>query len=117
MRKKFTKRRILSCISQIFDPLGLIGPVMTNGKILMQNLWILRLQWDEIVPDTIEKKWKTYYDSLIRINDLVMPRSIAPWNISYRIILHGFSDASKKPGLKKDVVSMVVYVAPKLLNI
>ena len=51
--KKLTKRRILSCIAQIFDPLGLIGPMTTNRKILMQNLWILRLQWDEIVPDAI----------------------------------------------------------------
>ena len=62
-RKKLTKLRILSCIAQIFDPLGLIAPVTTNGKILMQNLWILRLQWDEIFPDAIEKTWKNYYDS------------------------------------------------------
>ena len=62
----------------------------------MQNLWILRLRWDEIVPDAIEKTWKTYYDSLIKINDLAIPRSIAPWNNSHRIILHGFSDAFKE---------------------
>lgn len=34
-----TKRQILSLISQIFDPLGLIGPVLVIIKQLMQQLW------------------------------------------------------------------------------
>lgn len=36
---KFTKKEILSKISQIFDPLGLLGPVITKAKLIMQRLW------------------------------------------------------------------------------
>lgn len=36
---KATKRRILSTIAQIYDPLGLIGPVVMTAKQIMQELW------------------------------------------------------------------------------
>ncbi|KMQ84915.1 hypothetical protein RF55_16893 [Lasius niger] len=38
---KVTKRVILSAIAQIFDPLGLIGPILVVAKIIMQQLWSL----------------------------------------------------------------------------
>jgi len=34
-----TKRKMLSEISKLFDPLGLICPIITVAKILMQELW------------------------------------------------------------------------------
>ncbi|XP_015123393.1 uncharacterized protein LOC107045591 [Diachasma alloeum] len=35
---KVTKRSILSKMAKIFDPLGLLGPVILQGKIIMQKL-------------------------------------------------------------------------------
>ena len=35
-----TKRLMLSQIAQLFDPLGLLGPVIVQAKIVMQSLWI-----------------------------------------------------------------------------
>lgn len=34
-----TKRNILSDIARIYDPLGLIGPVIVCAKLIMQELW------------------------------------------------------------------------------
>ncbi|GFS52740.1 uncharacterized protein TNCV_2995431 [Trichonephila clavipes] len=34
-----TKKSVISTIARIFDPLGLIGPVITRAKILLQSLW------------------------------------------------------------------------------
>ncbi|XP_076764826.1 uncharacterized protein LOC143431769 [Xylocopa sonorina] len=42
-----SKRSILSDIAKIFDPLGLLGPVVVKAKILLQQLWLLKLHWDE----------------------------------------------------------------------
>jgi len=35
-----TKREILSRIASLFDPMGLVGPVIVVAKILMQSLWL-----------------------------------------------------------------------------
>ncbi|KAL7727244.1 hypothetical protein ACLKA6_016002 [Drosophila palustris] len=50
-----TKRTILSLASSLFDPLGLVGPVIVTAKIILQELWILKLHWDESVPQAFVK--------------------------------------------------------------
>lgn len=37
------KRNILSVASRLFDPLGLLCPLMTNAQILLQKLWKQKL--------------------------------------------------------------------------
>ncbi|XP_055623776.1 uncharacterized protein LOC129767178 [Toxorhynchites rutilus septentrionalis] len=59
-----TKRSILSDICQLFDPLGLLSPVIIRGKMLMQQLWLLPCSWDDNVPDTIEAEWRAYIEQL-----------------------------------------------------
>ena len=38
---KTTKRKVLSIVAQIFDPLGLFLPVIVKSRIFIQNLWTL----------------------------------------------------------------------------
>jgi hypothetical protein len=38
-KSRVTKRSVLSIIAQIFDPLGIIGAVITRAKIILQKLW------------------------------------------------------------------------------
>ena len=47
---KVTKRTILSIIAKLFDPLGLVSPVIVGLKILFQELCTLKLGWDDEVP-------------------------------------------------------------------
>ncbi|GFU84357.1 DUF5641 domain-containing protein [Trichonephila clavipes] len=46
----FTKRDVLSQIARIFNPLGLLGPVISKAKFFMQQLWLLKLEWHEKLP-------------------------------------------------------------------
>ncbi|XP_073816682.1 uncharacterized protein [Musca autumnalis] len=52
-----TKRTILSCIARLYDPMGLIGPVISKAKVIMQTLWKHNLQWDESLPQSLHTAW------------------------------------------------------------
>lgn len=90
-----TKRTILSLTAQLFDPLGLLGPVILIAKILLQSLWLLRIDWDESVPQDIHTAWCAYRDELSLVKNIKISRKIVS-NDYCTLQLHGFCDASEK---------------------
>lgn len=92
---KPTKRNILSIISKVFDPLGLIGPIIVKAKILMQNLWSKKLEWDEQLPPELIEMWSQFYNDLPGLNNFNIPRH-AFCNDPFIVELHGFCDSSEK---------------------
>ncbi|KAF2883840.1 hypothetical protein ILUMI_22342 [Ignelater luminosus] len=52
-----SKRNILSDISKIYDPLGLVSPCVVLAKILIQKLWSANLDWDENVSPDLAERW------------------------------------------------------------
>ncbi|XP_059053595.1 uncharacterized protein LOC131847882 [Achroia grisella] len=52
-----SKRAVLSSIFRIFDPLGLLSPCVVRAKIILQQIWLLKVGWDEPVPDNIQMEW------------------------------------------------------------
>ena len=97
MTGPLTRRRMLSLVSSIYDPLGLIGPMILGGKLLFQEATMRKLSWDETVPVDISDKWNAWCQSLININTITFPRCIKPRPFDDALIeLHHFSDASSK---------------------
>ncbi|KAJ8977812.1 hypothetical protein NQ317_000069 [Molorchus minor] len=89
-----TKRQILSIISQVFDPLGLVGPYVVKAKLILQTLWVLKLDWDESIPQDLFIKWQEFYNKLPFLSKIEIPRQITiPMFIEAHI--HAFSDASQ----------------------
>lgn len=89
-----SKRGILSWVSRVFDPLGLLTPITIIAKIMIQELWRLEIGWDQNLPQNILCKWKSTLEQLRKINNNV-PRCIMilkPVHIS----IMGFCDASEK---------------------
>ncbi|UYV83191.1 hypothetical protein LAZ67_23000125 [Cordylochernes scorpioides] len=39
---KIIKRSILSCLAQIYDPIGFLNPILIKPKIILQKVWIKR---------------------------------------------------------------------------
>ncbi|XP_031638124.1 uncharacterized protein LOC116350465 [Contarinia nasturtii] len=92
--KQFTKREIMSTICRLFDPLGIISPVISRAKILMKDVWRSNCGWDEAVDTELEAKWRKYIFELQTLNEIRANRwiSFSPNYISVQ--LHGFCDAS-----------------------
>ncbi len=59
-----TKREIASISAKVFDIMGFYSPATVPSKILLQELWKLKLSWDDPVPDKISKKWKQWISTL-----------------------------------------------------
>lgn len=91
-----TKRVVFSRIAQVFDPLGLIAPLLMIGKFIMQRLWLCETEWDQALPEEVQEAWKTYYASLLRINELRIPRKVVAANSLDNFDIFGFGDASEK---------------------
>nr|XP_049704894.1 uncharacterized protein LOC126056305 [Helicoverpa armigera] len=89
-----TKRVILSVVSQVYDPLGLLSPAIIIVKILLQKLWLCKLSWDDPVPNDILSTWKSFIATLQHLQDIKIPRHVREINTNYTD-LHIFSDASQ----------------------
>ena len=90
-----TKRIILSEIAQIFDPLGLVCPIIVRAKIILQQLWQLRLEWDESVSQELHSQWLQFRTDIQHVHEIRISRS-ARIEFSDRVELHGFADASER---------------------
>lgn len=80
-------------IAKLFDPLGWVTPVTITAKILIQRLWRIKIDWDELPPDVLQT-WQTIYNQMSAINGLKLPRWTGQESDSSRCEIHGFADAS-----------------------
>ena len=93
--QKVTKRSVASDAAKLFDPIGWISPVIIRAKILLQNLWLLRLDWDDEIPEELAASWLEFKAELSALTTLKIPRWLGTqkhteWE------LHCFCDASER---------------------
>ncbi|XP_044008012.1 uncharacterized protein LOC122852307 [Aphidius gifuensis] len=89
-----TKRVVLARVAQLFDPLGWITPIITRGKLLVQQLWRVKLEWDEEIPLDLLNQWREFNDQLNHLSSITIPRWLNLESSTSSIQIHGFGDAS-----------------------
>ncbi|XP_058828111.1 uncharacterized protein LOC131688004 [Topomyia yanbarensis] len=87
--ESMTKRQLASEILRLYDPLGIMQPIIITTRILLQGLWKVKLKWDDKIPSESLHEWL----QLKKTSDLELPRQVIPSN-RVHLELHGFSDAS-----------------------
>lgn len=92
---KITKRFIMSHSLKIFDPLGLLSPCIIIPKIILQRLWLAKIDWDVPVPQEIENDWNEFTSKLPVLSKIHITRNVI-CNSPKEIEIHSFSDASEK---------------------
>ena len=98
-----TKRRILRITSTIFDPLGFLSPFILKAKLMIQNLWRKKYEWDQQIDEQTKKEWEVWRSELDLLPQVKIPRFIGV-NKDFEVELHTFCDASE---LAYDAVSYV----------
>ena len=92
-----TKRLMLQRIASVYDPLGILVPVVLRFKVIIQELWKNKIDWDDVVKQDLASKWTKIEDDLLHIDKINVKRCRDPENDrnkKYELIT--FSDASKK---------------------
>ena len=69
-----TKRDVLRGISLVFDPLGFYSPLTIRAKILIQDLWKEKFEWDQPLPVELRDRWDAIAVDLEGVK-FVKPRS------------------------------------------
>ncbi|XP_060559098.1 uncharacterized protein LOC132719352 [Ruditapes philippinarum] len=98
--ERTTKRSILKQTSKLYDPLGLLSPVTVRAKLLVQELWKKKFDWDTPLPVDIINTWA---DLSIDLNSVIQTKFQRPYfpttentANSADFNLHVFVDASAR---------------------
>lgn len=92
---EFTKRSVLSKISQIYDPLGLASAVTIKARVALQDIWRSKhLDWDDPLPEENKDLWRNLFEDIKKLKGVEFPRCLKPSITSGPSQLHVFTDAS-----------------------
>lgn len=85
-----TKREMLSASHRIFDPIGFSSPVTLLPKLLLQELWSEKIDWDTVIKDKRRDVFISWLKDLPLIKNIEIPRKIGKGILT----IHMFCDAS-----------------------
>ena len=95
-KQPLTKRGLLKTVSSIFDPLGFLAPFTMKAKVILQNLWRGRFDWDELIDTHNAEEWLAWLEQLKHISAFKLNRCyILSSDTLISRELHCFSDASE----------------------
>ena len=93
------KRYVLSILSKVYDPLGILSPITINIKLFFQDLCRTKISWDEELSEQLKVKRKGIIENLFKYCDIRLQRNYLHGELLSKVVaieLHGFSDASIK---------------------
>ena len=63
--KAITQRTVLSFVSSVFDPVGLVAPYTVGARLLLTDIWKISGQsWDDEMPEDIRDKFLEWHSGL-----------------------------------------------------
>ena len=104
-----TQRIVLSLISAVYDPIGLVAPYTVETRLLLKDWRLSGQKWDDILPDDIVTKFLDWSSELGTLSELRTRRSYFQQKV-YRLELHMFGDSSQ------DVFCAVAFLRGKVIS-
>jgi len=92
---KVTKRKVLSRVARIYDPIGFASAFLIRAKIGLQQLWQRGIDWDDELPEDMQANWVKLFEEMKELNNVSFPRCLTPNYSVDRPTLCIFADASQ----------------------
>ncbi|KAL3981342.1 small subunit ribosomal protein S12 [Sarotherodon galilaeus] len=110
--KQPTRRNILSTASSIYDPLGILAPVVLPAKRILQECCRLKIGWDSVIPQHLAQQWNEWLNDLELLQGFEVTRSFKPAHFGGTSFaqLHHFCDTSE------EAYGTVTYLVQKSWN-
>ena len=89
-----TKRNYLKWIATLFDPLGMLSTFVIRAKVLMQEIWVCSLDWDDPLPEELLAKMMSWFGKLPMLSKIRVSRCLQLREVTCAT-LHVFVDASE----------------------
>ena len=106
--KNVTQRLVLSLVSKVFDPIGLVAPFTVTARLLLKDMWRLSGQdWDKVLPDDMIDRFSAWSSDLPKIGNLTVASSFFSGEFD-STELHVFGDSSQ------EVFSAVAFLRSKV---
>ena len=84
-------------MSSVWDPLGFVSPFAVRGRVFLQELWPLKLDWDHVVDEERLQVWAKFEQEAGSLDELTFPRCYRRQKeVANDFQLHVFSDSSVK---------------------
>ena len=75
LNRPVTQRVVLSLVSAVYDPIGLVALYIITARILFKDIWRLSgQQWDNNLPEDICKKFLDWAEELPTLSTISIPR-------------------------------------------
>ena len=93
--KKITKRMLLRAVASVYDPMGVLSPIVIKLKILFQDVCKRHIDWDEFLCKDHQEIWDALMKDIKLFESIELPRCVIEGRMQ-SIDLVEFSEASEK---------------------
>ena len=96
LKNSITQRTVLSSVSSVFDPIGLVAPYTVRARLLLKEIWRIHgQQWDDELPFDIKTKFLAWHSGLPSLGKMSIKRSYFSAPVDW-VELHMFGDSSEE---------------------
>ena len=73
---ELTRRKLMSQIHGIYDPLGLLSPITIKFKLVLQKMVEAKLDWDDVLQGDLEKEARAALTEMVASGAISFPRCV-----------------------------------------
>ena len=95
--EKLTRMHCVAKVAEIFDISGKLTPITAAMKLDLHELLLRKLDWDDVIPDTLRPFWNSHFEIMTEIHNIKFNRAVILENaVDLNVETLEFGDASKQ---------------------